>query len=332
MMKRFETWRESYFTRALLGALVLLFLATTGSAQNTRGDLRYIADQYKQIAEDYLPGTPYQQAMNDLVIRLEAMSEDESSIAAQHFKPLIPNMLVNLKLFKDALSSIDKPQSPAYLTTTQATEQFPDAEYPNLQLSTYPALALPVFFDATSVLPTLVSFLQTGTVVRNQWTSSWVNAAPMSCITRLDDNGKPIRTPDFTMQTLRTAVQVAEATKEGANCVFEQVLAVAGAGANLKFLTIIPTTLWLVEKAIYENLSQCEDMISGAEATASYQRLGHLHTDLEDLNVNFNAKIDVAQGDLSSMRSALDGIQTKLNVIIELLNTPQGKRRDFPTK
>ena len=87
-------------------------------------------------------------------------------------------------------------------------------------------------------------------------------------------------------------------------------------------------------------------MISGAEATASYRRLGHIHGDVETLS----SKADVAQADLSSIKntlanmdtkfsadlssikSALSTMDAKLNTIIELLNTPQGLRPNFPIK
>ncbi len=328
-MKRF--WKSRETCLALLVMIGLALISNTGFAQSdstkpVQKDLRYITSQYKTIANDYLPGTTYEQTINDLYQRIEAMNADESSQAAQILKPLMPTMLVNLQMFKEALSGMNKVQRSSSLVLS--SDGFPNAEYPNMQLSNYPSMAIPAFFDVLGILDTALSLLSTGSVTQDQWTSSWVNAAPLTCVTRLDDNGVPIRTPDFTLQTLRTLVQIAEATKEGANCVLEQVLEAATFGANLKWLTIVPTMSWLIQKAVYENMTNCENMISGAEATASYQRLGHLHTDLDTLS----SKTDAAQGDLSEIKSALDIIETKLDQAIQLLQTPQGLRPDFPVK
>ena len=318
-------------TLAVVGALVLPFLATSGYAQGepvkgTQQDLRYITNQFQEIAANYLPGTPYERTMNELVQRVEAMSEDES----RYLKPLIPAMLANLQMFKDALSSVNKPRSVRYRAaqTAGGAEELPNAEYPNIQLSAYPSLALPALYDLANLLPTILDFVAHGNVVTQDWASSWVNAAPLTCVTKLDANGGPIRTPDFTMQGLRTAVQVAEAIKEGANCVLEQVLTGVGFGANAKWLTIVPTGIWLVGKAVYENMAACDNMISGAEASAAYQRLAHIHGDLASLTT----KTDAAQDDLTSLKTTLAVVQTKLDEAIQLLKTPPGLRPDFPIK
>jgi hypothetical protein len=83
---------------------------------------------------------------------------------------------------------------------------------------------------------------------------------------------------------------------------------VGGGGGNLKWLTIFPTGAWLIAKMVYENIKACDDMIAGAEATASYRRLGHIHGDLDSLN----AKIDTSQGDLTGIKSSLDKIMKML--------------------
>ena len=336
-MKRLRKTKEFCFTLAVLVIFVLLLLPSTSSAQNSRvtgtqEDLRYIANQLNQIAEDYLPGTPYEKTMDDLILMVGSMSEEES----RYLKPLIPGMLANLQIFKDALSGLDKPQSKSVRLLAQAAGEFPNAEYPNMQVANIANVGLPALYDILELPAAIVSFVANGGVVSQQWTTTLVNALPLTCVTKLDENGNPVRTPDLTIQTLRVALQGAEALKEGANCVLEQVLTGLGFGANLKWLTIIPTGLWLVEKAIYENLTQCDAMISGAEASVAYQRLGHIHDDMGSLNSVVNTSV----GDLTAiknrlgthdadMKAVLEKILANQAEIIKLLLTPEGKRPGF---
>ena len=331
-MKRSRKPKEFCFTLAVLGVFVLLFLATTSSAQNslvtnTQQDLRYITTQYKAIAAEYLPGTLYEKAMDDLILKVEAMSKDEGSMAAQSLKPLIPGMLANLQTFKDALSRLYKPESQLY--RAQASGQFPNAVYPNIDLGDYPNFVLTIPGNLLTSLLGVIGFFTNFQFP--EWAPATLNGLPVTCLTPLDADGNPSRVADEAMMALRVSVQIAEALKEGANVLFEQVVvgvAVAGGGGNLKWLTIFPTGFYLLQKNILENYKECDAMISGAEATASYRRLGHIHDDLE----NLNKKADTAQGDLSSIKSALKTIETKLNTVIQLLNTPQGLRPDFPIK
>jgi len=374
-MKQSRKPKEFCFTLVVLGVLVLLFLATTSSAKNnpatkTKQNLRYITNQYKEIAAEYLPGTSYEQAMNELISKVEAMSEDESSMEAQILKPLIPSMLANLQTFRDALSSLNKPKALTY--GAAAANEFPDAQYPNVQLAGYPDFLLSNADKLLSIPISLIALLTTFKLPA--WAPAELNGLPLTCLTALDADGKPIRVPDETMMALRLSVQIAEVIKEGANVILEQAVVGVffgeGAGGNLKVLTIVPTGIYLLQKNIYENLKECDSAISSAEATASYQRLGHLHGDLDNVTnkmdtaqgslSSINSKLDTAQGDLSSLKTKMDiaqgdltfikkkldtaqgdlsGIKgtlnkmdTKLDTIIELLNTPPGKRPDFPKK
>jgi len=328
-MKRSQKPKEFCFTLAVLGVFVLLFLATTSSAQNslvtkTQQDLRYITNQYKEIAANYLPGTSYEKAMDDLILKVEAMSKDESSMEAQYLKPFIPSMLANLQTFKDALSSLNKPKGLSYRTA--AAGEFPNAQYPDVQLAGYPDFFLSNVDTILTIPATILAFLTSFQLP--PWAPAELNGLPLTCLTPLDADGNPIRVSDETMMALRLSVQIAEVIKEGTSVILEQVLEVLGVGGNLKVLAIVPTGIYLLQKNIYENLKECDSAISSAEATASYQRLGHIHGDLE----NVNNKMDTAQGDLSRIKGALDKIDRKLNTVIELLNTPPGRRPDFPKK
>jgi hypothetical protein len=90
----------------------------------------------------------------------------------------------------------------------------------------------------------------------------------------------------------------------------------------LKFLTIVPTGIYLLVKGIYENYNECDAMISGAEASASYRRLGHIHDDM----ITLNSTINTGQGDLTTIKDKLNTILANQAEIIKLLKTPEGKR------
>jgi hypothetical protein len=329
IMKRSRKSKELYFTLTVLVFFVLLFLATTSIAQSggmtrTQQDLRYVTSQYKEFAANYLPGTQYEKAMDELILMIDRMDEDQASVAAQYLKPILPSMLANLELMKEGLSHWNDPRALSYGSATSLG--FPDAAYPDIQPINFPALIAPVGRDLLSFIPAVAGLFINFDF--GAFAPSALNAIPFICRTVVDAEGIPTRVPDLTLMTLRTAAVGLEAVKEMANTFFEQTAVAVGAGGNLKWITVFTTGAWLIAKVTYENIKSCDDMISGAEAAASYRRLGHIHGDLENVNI----KIDTAKGDLSSIKNSLAIIDTKLNTVIQLLKTPQGQRPGFPLK
>lgn len=307
----------------LLVLFGVVFLPATSSAQNSSAtrppqELRSIVSEYKQIAADYLPGTSYEQAMSNVLAQIDAMSADESSIAAQYLKPLLPGMRASLQIFKDALAKAHKPQYRQF--SVQGSTAFPNAEYPDLEVGEYPAFFLSIPGGVGYFVSAAASWLLNGFQLPS-WAPAELSGLPLTCHTSLDTDGNPIRMTDEALALLRLSVQVAEIVKETASVVLEQeivAVALGGGGGNLKWLTIFPTGVYLVVKNTYENYKECDDMISGAEATASYRRLAHIHDDVVSL-------VETSQGDLST-------IKNQLTEIIKLLNTPQGRRPDWNNK
>jgi len=326
-MNRSHASNAPFSAPALLGALVLVVLPTTGLAQTSAPtgptqDLRNIAAQYKQIAADYLPGTSYERAMSDLISKLDAMSADESSEATQYLKPLLPGMRTSLQIVKDSLSKVNKP--PKRVFSLAGSAGFPNAEYPDLEVGEYPAFFLSIPGGVVNFVSSAAAWLLNGFQLPD-WGPASLSGLPLTCHTSLDTDGNPVRMSDEALAGLRLGVQVAEITKETANVVLEQeivAVALGGGGGNLKWLTIFPTGIYLVTKNIYENYKECDGMISGAEATASYRRLGHVHDDM----VTLNSTINTAQGDLTAIKDTLNTILANQAEIIKLLKTPEGKR------
>lgn len=86
-----------------------------------------------------------------------------------------------------------------------------------------------------------------------------------------------------------TALFVAEGIRDVASRACGQVVVVLGAGGNGNAACIVTDAVYLAAKIINYGLHYCNDKIDEAEQSATYDRLGHLHSDLENSVANDNA-------------------------------------------
>ena len=78
-----------------------------------------------------------------------------------------------------------------------------------------------------------------------------------------------------------TALFVAEGVRDAASRACGQVVVAAGFGGNGNTACIATDAIYLAAKIINYGLHYCNDKIDEAEQEATYNRLGHLHSDLE---------------------------------------------------
>jgi hypothetical protein len=85
-----------------------------------------------------------------------------------------------------------------------------------------------------------------------------------------------------------TALFVAEGVRDAASRACGQVVVAAGFGGNGNTACIATDAIYLAAKIINYGLHYCNDKIDEAEQEATYNRLGHLHSDLESSVANDN--------------------------------------------
>lgn len=96
---------------------------------------------------------------------------------------------------------------------------------------------------------------------------------------------------------------LAEAVQMVASRICDQVVVVIG-GGNGSLVCIITDLIYLAVRGASDNINLCESMNDGAELHASYLRLGHLHTDLEDGVSSVNQNIDSTELNLTNLVNA----------------------------
>ena len=81
---------------------------------------------------------------------------------------------------------------------------------------------------------------------------------------------------------------VADSIREFAQNTCNQVAVFAGVGGNTRLACLASDELWIVAKAIHDGIHFCDDNITGNVGDTSYERLSHIHTDLENSVTNDN--------------------------------------------
>lgn len=162
------------------------------------------------------------------------------------------------------------------------------------------------------------------------------NADYPSCGTRKVD--------DAIIDASDTALFVAEGIRDVASRACGQVVVAAGFGGNGNAACIATDAIYLAAKIINYGLHYCNDKIDEAEQGATYDRLGHLHSDLENSVSNDNtnatnivnndntnkdmilsnlatAKTDIINNDNTNKNSIITNDNTNKNTIITTVNT-----------
>ena len=113
------------------------------------------------------------------------------------------------------------------------------------------------------------------------------------------------------------------------------------AGFNLTLVCIPIDLILFAAELVLDELENCDGDIDSAEIEGTYDRVGHLHGDLEIVQVSIDlldGKVDVIDGKVDSLNGAVSDVTAaveelrQLNCeIVRLLHTPQGRRTsDIP--
>lgn len=104
------------------------------------------------------------------------------------------------------------------------------------------------------------------------------------------------------LQAALIAIQVAEGVWTAASRACDEVIVAAGFGGNTSLLCIAADEALFLAQAIFDNLLFCIDDIDSAEIEGAYERLGHIHGDIEG-----------AKAGIDSLGSAAAALQSSLN-------------------
>lgn len=102
--------------------------------------------------------------------------------------------------------------------------------------------------------------------------------------------------PNAQFLTLNAAL-LAEGVKDMA----EQFCSQSGLGFNAAVACVVTDLAYIITKAVHENRELCNSFVTAAEVNGSYNRVGHLHDDIEEIDSDI-ANVDA---DLASARSAI---------------------------
>jgi hypothetical protein len=85
-----------------------------------------------------------------------------------------------------------------------------------------------------------------------------------------------------------TAESVRDIAQDGCN----EVLVIAGEGGNARAACLITDAIYIIAKAVNQGIHFCDDDYAASVGQGSYDRLGHIHGDLEDSVTNDNTNKD----------------------------------------
>ncbi len=185
---------------------------------------------------------------------LEGLVEAETQLRGlppASFQDLDPMLLDGLVRLRDLAATIRAERADPPLFTEVASTGFPAADYPNIS------------FDFV---------LQAAVGVPDENGASSGSGFGF-CTAAMAPN------PELRF-TLLNAGLLGEALRDTARRLCDQTVIIAGEGANLAPVCIISDIAYILIRAIQDNQFLCAGVMLGAETTATYGRLGHVHDDL----------------------------------------------------
>jgi len=130
------------------------------------------------------------------------------------------------------------------------------------------------------------------------------------------------RVSDTIIDASDTALFVAEGVRDAASRACGQVAVVLGEGGNGNLACIATDAIYLAAKVVNYGLHYCNDKIDGAEQGATYERLGHIHTDIESSVANDNSnKTAIINNDNTNTTSITGAVTTATSTITANDNT-----------
>lgn len=101
------------------------------------------------------------------------------------------------------------------------------------------------------------------------------------------------------------ALFTAETVREEASRACDETIVVLGEGGNGSLVCLITDAIYIVAKATNEALTFCDGDIDSAEIEGSYDRLGHIHDNIETSIANDNANTSTINGNVDSKAAAI---------------------------
>lgn len=290
----------------LLGGSSVLAEDGTGRGADRTGlrkDLLYVVNAYRNIAAQQLD-TGLKAALESAGRELE-LAGDEELARAEMLAPIVKQMRQRI----DQLTALVYAQSPNVNLFT-ASPDFPSAEYPHIDSLEF------VITILSSDLPSVISFLGAFLIPAIPQTIEAV--IPYYCVGDPDGDGIANRKDDLFVLTSQNLLAGAEALKEAASRICEQDLTIIGEGGNLSVLCIVSDVLFVAAKTVHENMLLCEGAIDSAEIEGTYHRVGHLHTDLADVDSDLATHHTIINDKLDTMGDDINVVQETLETTIEL--------------
>lgn len=121
----------------------------------------------------------------------------------------------------------------------------------------------------------------------------------------------------------------ADALADTANRLCDQIIVVVGAGANSALLCIVTEILRAAINGIKDHELLCADIVTAAEVTGGYERIGHVHDDLETTVGNLTAEIDANEAKLVDLASDLVAHDQNLSAQMDEIDVALGDQRQF---
>jgi hypothetical protein len=135
----------------------------------------------------------------------------------------------------------------------------------------------------------------------------------------------------------RLVLQTAQGAWSVASRGCDQIAVVAGFGANTSLACIPFDVILFAAEVVFAEIANCDNDIDSAEIEGSYERLGHLHGDVEVIDGNvlvlddkvnvLDDKVNVIGGNVEDLLAAVEELRLANCELIRLLHTPQGQRQ-----
>ena len=122
----------------------------------------------------------------------------------------------------------------------------------------------------------------------------------------------------------QVAFQAARLVWSAASRACEQVTVVAGVGGNGSLGCIAADATLFAAESVLDDLKFCGDDVDSAEIKGAYDRLGHVHGDIEAVDtkvVVIDGKVDVLDGKVDVIDGKVDAVNGKLDDLADAVET-----------
>ena len=103
---------------------------------------------------------------------------------------------------------------------------------------------------------------------------------------------------------------LAEAVRDIAQNGCNEVIVALGFGGNLRLACLVTDAIYIIAKAVNQAIHFCDDDYTASVVNANYDRLGHIHDDLEDVKANENTNYTNIIGNATTNTTTITGAVT----------------------